>query len=81
VNSCLSLLGELFEIDTTTNEKKGKWIDVEKACQFILSCQNFDGGFGAIPGYFSIISFLELIFKLFQEENLMLVKFSHVLGH
>ena len=60
VNSCLSLLGELFEIDPITNEKKGKWIDLEKACQFILSCQNFDGGFGAIPGCFSILLKIDL---------------------
>ena len=27
-----------------------KYIDVDRAVQYILSCQNFDGGFGAVPG-------------------------------
>ena len=25
-------------------------IDVEKAVEFIMKCQNFDGGFGSVPG-------------------------------
>lgn len=25
-------------------------IDVEKAVEFVLSCRNFDGGFGSRPG-------------------------------
>jgi len=36
--NCLSILGKL---DT---------IDVKKATDFVASCRNFDGGFGAIPG-------------------------------
>lgn len=25
-------------------------VDVEKATQYVLSCMNFDGGFGRVPG-------------------------------
>eukprot|EP01135_Chromosphaera_perkinsii_P000997 Nk52_evm11s156 gene=Nk52_evmTU11s156 len=35
---CLSLLGRLHEVD------------VEQAVEFILKCQNFDCGFGCVPG-------------------------------
>jgi geranylgeranyl transferase type-2 subunit beta len=33
-----------------TNDEKSKWINVDLAVDFILKCQNFDGGFGAVPG-------------------------------
>jgi geranylgeranyl transferase type-2 subunit beta len=36
--NCLSLLGKLNRID------------VNHVAGFVLKCQNFDGGFGAIPG-------------------------------
>jgi geranylgeranyl transferase type-2 subunit beta len=36
--NCLSLLGKLDRVDKN------------KVANFILKCQNFDGGFGAIPG-------------------------------
>ena len=35
---CLSLLGKLSAID------------VPRAVEFIMQCQNFDGGFGVAPG-------------------------------
>ena len=36
--ACLALLGRLEAIDT------------DKAVEFVLSCMNFDGGFGCRPG-------------------------------
>lgn len=36
--ACLSLIGKLDSID------------VEDATKFVLSCMNFDGGFGSRPG-------------------------------
>lgn len=36
--ACLALLGRLDAMD------------VPKAVQFVLSCMNFDGGFGSMPG-------------------------------
>lgn len=30
--------------------KKMDYINLDKAVEFIQRCQNFDGGFGAIPG-------------------------------
>lgn len=36
--ACLALLGRLDAID------------VDKAVEFVLSCMNFDGGFGCRPG-------------------------------
>lgn len=39
--SALSILGELHGKDT---------IDIDKAAEYIASCQNFDGGFGSQPG-------------------------------
>jgi len=41
--SSLSLLGVL-------NDPTGTIVDVNKAAEFISSCQNFDGGFGCYPG-------------------------------
>lgn len=35
---CLSLLKRLDRID------------LEKACNFVANCKNFDGGFGCVPG-------------------------------
>ena len=40
--NCLSLLGYYNKLETV--------IDLEKAVDFVLKCQNFDGGFGAVPG-------------------------------
>ena len=36
--ACLALLGQLDAVN------------VSKAVEFILSCMNFDGGFGSMPG-------------------------------
>jgi geranylgeranyl transferase type-2 subunit beta len=36
--ACLSLLGRLDRVD------------VNKAAEFVLACQNADGGFGSVPG-------------------------------
>ncbi|KAJ3125826.1 hypothetical protein HK100_010571 [Physocladia obscura] len=38
--NCLSLLNKL----------EPKYIDLEKAAEFIHSCKNFDGGYGSVPG-------------------------------
>lgn len=36
--SCASLLGALDQLD------------VNKAVEYLIKCQNFDGGFGSVPG-------------------------------
>ena len=55
--SCLALLGKLplpnWENRHDTNsesDNKRPIIDIYKAVQYIISCRNFDGGFGSVPG-------------------------------
>ena len=47
------------------------YLDIKKATEYVLSCQNFDGGFGSIPGAeshgaycFCCIGFLSVIGQL-----------------
>lgn len=43
----------IFEVDCPSSPPlKGKMdtINVDKAVEFVLSCMNFDGGFGCRPG-------------------------------
>ena len=48
--SSLAILGSLREeLDNDRDEKSNYCIDVKNAVEFISSCQNFDGGFGAVP--------------------------------
>lgn len=56
--SCLAILGRL-PLPTWSEDLKGKHpenvrevasIDIHKAVKYILSCRNFDGGFGCVPG-------------------------------
>jgi len=44
------VLNGLTLLGYVTNEQKSEWINVEAAVDYVLSCQNFDGGFGAVPG-------------------------------
>ncbi|KAF0976743.1 hypothetical protein FDP41_004038 [Naegleria fowleri] len=50
--NCLALLGLLETCSNYRGDKinNRKFINVEKAVQYVLSCQNFDGGFGVCPG-------------------------------
>ena len=49
--STLSLLGFLEPSSQNANQTyTSQYIDVEKAAKYIVSCHNFDGGFGCIPG-------------------------------
>ncbi|KAL7537751.1 hypothetical protein ACHAXR_010992 [Thalassiosira sp. AJA248-18] len=57
--SCLALLGRLpLPKWATNNNAEGKSeeededavIDIHKAVNYIISCRNFDGGFGCVPG-------------------------------
>ena len=36
--------------DTNNNEEEDAPIDINKAVYYIISCRNFDGGFGCVPG-------------------------------
>jgi hypothetical protein len=72
--SCLSLLGKL------------QVINVPKAVEFILTCKNFDGGFGSVPGAESHAgqSKNQIISLLFKPETtqtrlIFLLQFSVVL--
>jgi geranylgeranyl transferase type-2 subunit beta len=53
--SCLALLGRL-PLPTWSSKKQSDIreevaaIDVHKAVRYIISCRNFDGGFGSVPG-------------------------------
>mmetsp|Transcript_25664 Transcript_25664/g.53570 ORF Transcript_25664/g.53570 Transcript_25664/m.53570 type:complete len:434 (+) Transcript_25664:118-1419(+) len=52
--SCLALLGRLplpkwADVEVKTDEKNAI-IDIHKAVDYIISCRNFDGGFGCVPG-------------------------------
>ncbi len=44
------VLNGLTLLGYVTNEQKKQWINVDSAVDYVLSCQNFDGGFGAVPG-------------------------------
>lgn len=50
--SCLALLGRLPLVPEGDNVKleEKPIIDMTKAVEYIISCRNFDGGFGAVPG-------------------------------
>ena len=50
--SCLALLGRLPVVPEGDNVKleEKPIIDMTKAVKYIISCRNFDGGFGAVPG-------------------------------
>ena len=59
--SCLALLGRMplpqwdendggGEEDDATDKQHHAVIDVCKAVRYIMSCRNFDGGFGCVPG-------------------------------
>jgi len=50
--NCLALLGLLDSCSNYRGEQinNKKFIDMEKAINYVLSCQNFDGGFGVCPG-------------------------------
>jgi geranylgeranyl transferase type-2 subunit beta len=56
--SCLALLGRLplpdwagSQDSTDNNDPNKETIDIHKAVRYIMSCRNnFDGGFGAVPG-------------------------------
>ena len=56
--SCLALLGRLplptWAEEESNNhedvEQDDAVIDIEKAVHYIISCRNFDGGFGCVPG-------------------------------
>ena len=50
--SCLALLGRLPVVPEGDNVKleEKPIIDMTKAVDYIISCRNFDGGFGAVPG-------------------------------
>ena len=52
--SCLALLGRLplpnwANVDGVKSRENAV-IDINKAVQYIISCRNFDGGFGCVPG-------------------------------
>ena len=47
--SCLAILGRLQTRTDTTGSSRS-FIDAEAALNFVSLCQNFDGGFGAVPG-------------------------------
>ncbi|EFC36107.1 predicted protein, partial [Naegleria gruberi] len=50
--NCLALLGLLETCSNYRGDKinNKKYINVEKTVDYVLSCQNFDGGFGVCPG-------------------------------
>lgn len=53
--SCLALLGRLPLPDWSSNStqvisEEKPIIDTYKAVKYIMSCRNFDGGFGCVPG-------------------------------
>eukprot|EP00579_Thalassiosira_antarctica_P010455 CAMPEP_0201911000 /NCGR_PEP_ID=MMETSP0903-20130614/2136_1 /ASSEMBLY_ACC=CAM_ASM_000552 /TAXON_ID=420261 /ORGANISM="Thalassiosira antarctica, Strain CCMP982" /LENGTH=416 /DNA_ID=CAMNT_0048445683 /DNA_START=39 /DNA_END=1289 /DNA_ORIENTATION=- len=51
--SCLALLGRLplpKWADVEKSEDENAIIDIYKAVDYIISCRNFDGGFGCVPG-------------------------------
>eukprot|EP00578_Thalassiosira_sp_NH16_P020015 CAMPEP_0181101674 /NCGR_PEP_ID=MMETSP1071-20121207/13890_1 /TAXON_ID=35127 /ORGANISM="Thalassiosira sp., Strain NH16" /LENGTH=416 /DNA_ID=CAMNT_0023184561 /DNA_START=102 /DNA_END=1352 /DNA_ORIENTATION=+ len=53
--SCLALLGRLplpnWALDEEVkSENEDSVIDIYKAADYIMSCRNFDGGFGCVPG-------------------------------
>lgn len=53
--SCLALLGRLPLPEWATDVKvktkdEDDVIDIHKAVHYIISCRNFDGGFGCVPG-------------------------------
>jgi geranylgeranyl transferase type-2 subunit beta len=62
--SCLAILGKLPSITTTTTKKTTTTehdgecddgndaivVDVRGAAEYVMSCRNFDGGFGCTPG-------------------------------
>jgi geranylgeranyl transferase type-2 subunit beta len=50
--SCLHILNKLNEID------------VNKACEFVLKCRNYDGSFGGLPEMYNIIKKLVICFKI-----------------
>lgn len=53
--SCLALLGRLplpkwAVVERTEVEPESAGIDIHRAVEYIISCRNFDGGFGCVPG-------------------------------
>ena len=52
--SCLALLGRLplprGAEEETSAEEEPPPIDIRRAAEYIVSCRNFDGGFGCVPG-------------------------------
>jgi geranylgeranyl transferase type-2 subunit beta len=46
--SCLAILGKLPS--TSHDDDDDVIIDVRKAARYVMSCRNFDGGFGCTPG-------------------------------
>jgi geranylgeranyl transferase type-2 subunit beta len=46
--SCLAILGKLPS--TSHDDDDDAIIDVRKAARYVMSCRNFDGGFGCTPG-------------------------------
>lgn len=48
--SALSILGQLDDVGVNGPNDTAAVIDVDKAAEYVVSCQNFDGGFGCHPG-------------------------------
>ncbi|XP_063933817.1 geranylgeranyl transferase type-2 subunit beta-like isoform X2 [Zophobas morio] len=48
--ACLYLLSLLDAFDLQKHPSSPFGIDTNKAVDFVLKCQNFDGGFGTVPG-------------------------------
>jgi geranylgeranyl transferase type-2 subunit beta len=48
--ACLKILGRLEDCCDGLAGVDGRGIDVGKAVEYIVGCQNFDGGYGATPG-------------------------------
>ncbi|KAL3776259.1 hypothetical protein ACHAW5_003852 [Stephanodiscus triporus] len=48
--SCLALLGRLPIPRNDGEEEDDAIVDVRGAARYVMSCRNFDGGFGCVPG-------------------------------
>ncbi|KAL3827072.1 hypothetical protein ACHAXA_002307 [Cyclostephanos tholiformis] len=47
---CLALLGKLPPPPNDNDDECNAVIDVHRAARYVMSCRNFDGGFGSTPG-------------------------------